>query len=79
VRTDLLRRSETTSYCNYKGHATYWSAVVGDRVFEDVAWSYADTLPESVAITGFLSFDDTRTDILAELPDGGSGDCGCDT
>ena len=23
VRTDLLRRSETTSYCNYKGEATY--------------------------------------------------------
>jgi uncharacterized protein (DUF427 family) len=79
VRTDLLRRSETTSYCNYKGHATYWSAVVGDQIFEDVAWSYAETLPESVAITGFLSFDDTRADILAELPVGGNGDCGCDT
>ena len=26
VRTDLLRRSETSSYCNYKGFATYWSA-----------------------------------------------------
>lgn len=79
VRTDLLRRSETTSYCNYKGHATYWSAVIGEQVFADVAWSYADTLPESVAIKGFLSFDDSRTDILAQLPDGGNGDCGCDT
>lgn len=29
VRTDLLRRSETTSYCNYKGFATYWSLVDG--------------------------------------------------
>ena len=27
VRTDLLRRTETTSYCNYKGVATYWAAV----------------------------------------------------
>lgn len=79
VRTDLLRRSETTSYCNYKGHATYWSAVIGEQVFADVAWSYSETLPESVAITDFLSFDDTRTDVLAELPGGGSGECGCDT
>lgn len=77
VRTYLLRRSETTSYCNYKGHATYWSAVVGEQVFEDVAWSYPETLPESSAITGFLSFDDTRADVLAELPAGGNGDCGC--
>lgn len=32
VRTDLLRRSDTASYCNYKGDATYWSAVIGDTV-----------------------------------------------
>src|ERR1700742_4622148 len=38
VRTDVLRRSETTSYCNYKGYATYWSAVVGDSVVDDVGW-----------------------------------------
>ena len=30
VRTDLLHRSTTSSYCNYKGYATYWSAVIGD-------------------------------------------------
>ncbi len=29
VRTDLLRRSGTQSYCNYKGFATYWSFVLG--------------------------------------------------
>jgi uncharacterized protein (DUF427 family) len=40
VRTDLLRRSETTSYCNYKGEATYWDALlVGHAVVEDVAWT----------------------------------------
>lgn len=77
VRTDLLRRSETTSYCNYKGHATYWSAVIGEQVFSDVAWSYAEPLPESVAITGFLSFDETRTETLAELPTAAGGACGC--
>ena len=36
VRTDLLRRSDTASYCNYKRDATYWSAVIGDTVVEDV-------------------------------------------
>lgn len=77
VRTDLLRRSDTTSYCNYKGHATYWSAVIDGRVYPDIAWSYAEPLPESIAINGFLSFDDTRVDMIAELP-GGQADCGCD-
>ncbi len=68
VRTDLLQRSETTTYCNYKGFATYWSAVVDDLVVEDVAWSYLDPPPESLPIKGFLSFDATRVDVVAELP-----------
>jgi uncharacterized protein (DUF427 family) len=68
VRTDLLRRSETSTYCNYKGVATYWSAVIGDSVVADVAWSYQDPPPESLPIKGYLSFDAARADVLAELP-----------
>ncbi|CAA0089687.1 Uncharacterised protein [Mycolicibacterium vanbaalenii] len=68
VRTDLLSRSATTSYCNYKGHATYWCAGVGGTVVDDVAWSYQDPLPESRPIKGMLSFDESRLQVLAELP-----------
>ena len=68
VRTDLLRRSETSSYCNYKGFATYWSAALGDRVVDDIAWSYPDPPPESLPIKGFLSFDAARVEVDAELP-----------
>jgi uncharacterized protein (DUF427 family) len=68
VRTDLLRRSASSSYCNYKGVATYWSAVIGDTVVDDVAWSYEDPLPETLPIRDFLSFDETRVDVRAELP-----------
>lgn len=64
VRTDLLRRSDTLSYCNYKGFATYWSA----GGVEDVAWSYPDPPPESLPIKGFFSFDLARADVVAELP-----------
>jgi uncharacterized protein (DUF427 family) len=70
VRTDLLRRSDTSTYCNYKGAATYWSAVIGDIVVTDVAWSYPDPPPESLPIKGFLSFDATRADVAAQLPSG---------
>jgi uncharacterized protein (DUF427 family) len=70
VRTDLLQRTETSSYCNYKGVATYWAAVIGDTIVEDVAWSYADPPPESLPIKGHLSFDTTFAKVLAELPSG---------
>ena len=68
VRTDLLRRTGTTSYCNYKGEATWWAAVIGDTVVEDVAWSYEDPLPESSPVKGHLSFDLERASVDAELP-----------
>ncbi|SBS76353.1 conserved hypothetical protein [uncultured Mycobacterium sp.] len=64
VRTDLLRPTATSSYCNYKGYASYWAA--GD--VEDVAWSYGDPLPETRPITGYFSFDPERADVIAELP-----------
>lgn len=68
VRTDLLSRTETSSYCNYKGHATYWAAAIEGATVKDVAWSYDDPLPESQAIKGFLSFDATQAEVVAELP-----------
>lgn len=81
VRTDLLHRTETSTYCNYKGYASYWAATIGDTVVEDIAWSYEDPLPETLPIKGFLSFDPARVDMLAELPasPGSGDDCGCST
>jgi uncharacterized protein (DUF427 family) len=74
VRTDLLRQTNTSTYCNYKGVATYWSAVIGEATVEDVAWSYQDPPPESLPIKGFLSFDGDRAEIHAELPQGLGGE-----
>lgn len=68
VRTDLLHRSQTTTYCNYKGTATYWSVTLSGTVIADVAWSYPDPPPKSLPIRGFLSFDTTKAQIAAELP-----------
>ena len=68
---DLLRQTATASYCNYKGVATYWSAVVGDLLIEDVAWSYEDPPPEGLPIAGHLSFDPSKCTVVADLPRAG--------
>lgn len=72
VRADLLRRTDTVSWCNYKGWATYWAVEVGGDVVADAAWSYEDPLPESSGIAGLLSFDPTKVQLAAELPQGWS-------
>ena len=69
---DLLRPTETTSWCNYKGWASYWAAEIDGTVVEDVAWSYEDPLPESSRIAGFLSFDPDKVELNAELPQASS-------
>jgi uncharacterized protein (DUF427 family) len=68
VRGARLVRSRTTSYCPYKGTATWWDLELGDSVFRDAAWSYDDPLPESLPIRGLLGFDEARVDVTAELP-----------
>ena len=64
VRMDLLEPSDTTTYCAYKGTATYWHAVVGGVRVEDAAWVYEDPLPESLPLAGLLCFEDTRVDVV---------------
>ena len=72
VRRDLLVPSPTTTYCPYKGTASYWTVVVGDTAVEDVAWSYDDPLPESLPIRALVSFDPARATVVHDLPPGGT-------
>jgi uncharacterized protein (DUF427 family) len=71
VRMDLLEPSATTSYCPYKGTATYWNAHLGGEIVEDVAWSYEDPLPESLPLGGLVSFEETRVAVTDDLPAAG--------
>lgn len=71
VRMDALERSATTTYCPYKGTASYWSYRAGEETVADVAWSYEDPLPESAPLGGLLSFDESRVRLLHDLPDEG--------
>jgi uncharacterized protein (DUF427 family) len=68
VRTDLLVPSTTAPYCPYKGTASYWSAVVDGVLFDDVAWSYDDPLPECMPVRGLLSFDVARATVIQDVP-----------
>jgi uncharacterized protein (DUF427 family) len=67
VRVELTR-SQTHTYCPYKGTATYWNAVANGVVLPDVAWSYEDALPESAPLQHLVSFDDQRVVVRHDLP-----------
>lgn len=64
VRMDLLAPSDTKSRCPYKGMASYWSANVGGRLFEDVAWSYEYAIPECPGVKDLMCFFNERVDSI---------------
>jgi uncharacterized protein (DUF427 family) len=56
VRQDLLEPSDTHTHCPYKGTASYWSVIAGDRKLTDAVWSYPHAEGDSAAVSGYLSF-----------------------
>jgi uncharacterized protein (DUF427 family) len=66
VRMDLLTPSETRTLCAYKGEASYWSVNLGNEVYEDVAWSYPEPLPDNPQIRGLVCFFNERADIYVD-------------
>jgi uncharacterized protein (DUF427 family) len=57
-----LRPSARTSYCPYKGRASYWSIDAA----EDIAWSYEDPLPELTVVKGLVAFWDETVDVFLD-------------
>jgi uncharacterized protein (DUF427 family) len=66
VRTDLLEPSSLRTRCAYKGSASYWSARVGDRVVDDLVWSYPEPQHDAERVRDLLCFFNERVDLDVE-------------
>lgn len=66
VNMGLLQPSERTSYCPFKGRASYFSAMVADRVSVNAAWTYADPYDEVAPLRGHLAFYPERVSIMVD-------------
>ena len=61
-----LVRSATTSWCPYKGEASYFSVVGGGERAIDAIWSYETPHQAVAAIGGYLAFYRDRVDTIEE-------------
>jgi uncharacterized protein (DUF427 family) len=57
-----LSPSELTTYCPYKGEATYWSTDTG----RDIAWSYQHPVPDATQLAGLIAFWDDVMDLTID-------------
>jgi len=56
VRQEYLRPSDSHTTCHWKGVASYYDVVVGDRVNGDAAWYYPNPSPAADRVKGRVAF-----------------------
>ncbi len=56
VRKELLRPSETTTVCSWKGVANYYTLDVGGKTNPDAVWYYAEPKEAAKQIRGRVAF-----------------------
>jgi len=60
---DLLTPNDgRATFCEWKGHATYFDIRVGERASLRAAWTYEDPKPAFAELTGHLAFYPGRVD-----------------
>ena len=63
VRTERLVASPHRSRCAYKGSASYWHVRVGERLVEDLVWTYRDPDHDALPVADMLCFFNERVDL----------------
>lgn len=66
VARGRLARSRHVTQCSFKGEASYWNAVAGEREIDNAAWSYETPYDEMLEIAGLVSFYGNKVEIAAK-------------
>jgi uncharacterized protein (DUF427 family) len=63
VDQSVLKETETSTYCPYKGDASYYSVVLPDGELTDVIWTYRAPYPAVAEIAGHVAFYGNKVEI----------------
>jgi uncharacterized protein (DUF427 family) len=55
VNQDLLKATDHTTHCPFKGDAAYWSLVAGDRHAENAVWAYPEPTEAAEWLRGYVA------------------------
>ena len=68
VDPQVLTRTDTHSYCPYKGEAGYYSVTAAGETVDDAIWTYEEPFPAVAEIAGHVAFYPNKAEVsvLAE-------------
>lgn len=58
-----LQRSDTTTYCPFKGEANYYHVSAAGHTVEDAIWTYEQPFSAVAAIAGRVAFYADKADV----------------
>jgi uncharacterized protein (DUF427 family) len=70
VDRSLLTPSELSTYCPYKGDASYYSIVAEEERGTDAVWFYDEPYPAVAQIKDHVAFYPDRVELTVSAPDG---------
>jgi uncharacterized protein (DUF427 family) len=65
MRVELTPTTKRTR-CAYKGEASYWSFEANGERVDDLAWTYAEPLPDCAPLAGLVAFFDDLVDVTVD-------------
>ena len=67
VNRNLLRPTDTATYCPYKGDASYFSVVTSaGATIDDVIWTYELPYDAVAAIAGHVAFYPDKAEVIVD-------------
>jgi len=63
INCDLMRASETETYCPFKGTASYWHLVLKNTTIVDALWAYQDPFDECLSLKNTAAFYTTKVSL----------------
>ncbi|MCA1655430.1 MAG: DUF427 domain-containing protein [Pseudonocardiaceae bacterium] len=65
VDQSLLSKSDTSTYCPFKGDASYYSLTTSDGELTDVLWTYHEPYPAVAEIADHVAFYPNKVELTA--------------
>ncbi|KAF4773583.1 hypothetical protein CPAR01_10892 [Colletotrichum paranaense] len=66
VKTEAFEKTETTTFCPWKGTANYYSVKVGDDKLKDAAWYYPTPKDGAKEIKDHVAFYKSKVTVTVE-------------
>jgi uncharacterized protein (DUF427 family) len=66
VKQDVLTRTGTSTYCPFKGDASYYSVTAAGDTVDDVIWTYEHPFPAVAAIAGHVAFYPNKAEVSVD-------------